>query len=116
LLRRGGACAGRAARNALNKAIDAAAAAGGGTVSFLAGTDLTGSVRLRSNVTLQLDHGAAIVASADFADDDPSLNRLIGRGSGRVIEKPIRAIGGGGWFDANSHSRDRGRTSKSRLS
>ena len=44
-------------RDAINKAIDAAAAAGGGTVSFPAGTYLTGSIRLRSNITLQLDPG-----------------------------------------------------------
>src|ERR1039458_8871816 len=35
-------------REAINKAIEAAAAAGGGTVEFPAGTWLTGSVRLRS--------------------------------------------------------------------
>jgi polygalacturonase len=64
-------------RDAINKAIDAAFAAGGGTVSFPAGTYLTGSIRLRSNITLQLDHGAVIVASADTATYDPSLSSLI---------------------------------------
>ena len=44
-------------RDAINKAIDAAAAAGGGTVYFPAGTYVTGSIRLRSNITLQLDTG-----------------------------------------------------------
>src|ERR1035438_4599055 len=39
-------------RTAINKAIDAAAAAGGGTVDFPAGTWVTGSVHLRSNITL----------------------------------------------------------------
>jgi len=36
-------------REAINKAIDAAAAAGGGTADFPAGTWITGSIRLRSN-------------------------------------------------------------------
>ena len=48
---------------AINKAIDAAAAAGGGTVNFPAGTYLSVSIRLRSNVTLQLNQGATILAA-----------------------------------------------------
>jgi polygalacturonase len=48
---------------AINKAIEAAAAAGGGTVSFPAGTYLSVSIRLRSNITLQLEHGATILAA-----------------------------------------------------
>ena len=47
----------------INKAIEAAAAAGGGTVSFPAGTYLSVSIRLRSNITLQLEHGATILAA-----------------------------------------------------
>lgn len=52
-------------RDAINKAIEAASAAGGGTVHFPAGTYLTGSIRLRSNITLHLERGATIEASAD---------------------------------------------------
>src|SRR5262249_2643446 len=48
---------------AINKAIEAAAAGGGGTVTFPAGTYLSVSIRLRSNITLQLDHGATILAA-----------------------------------------------------
>ena len=59
-------------RDAINKAIDAAEAAGGGTVYFPAGTYLTGSIRLRSNITLQLDPGSVIEASTDPAAYDPS--------------------------------------------
>ncbi len=51
--------------------IEAAAAAGGGTVEFPAGTWLTGSVRLRSNVTLLLEPGSVIEASSDPAAYDP---------------------------------------------
>lgn len=39
---------------AINKAIDVAAAAGGGTVNFPAGTYLSVSIRLRSNITLRM--------------------------------------------------------------
>ena len=48
---------------AINKAIDAAAAAGGGTVNFPAGEYLSYSIHLKSNVTLYLDAGATIVAA-----------------------------------------------------
>src|SRR5262245_42249868 len=48
---------------AINKAIDAAAAAGGGTVNFPAGTYLSVSIHLKSNITLHLDQGATIVAA-----------------------------------------------------
>jgi polygalacturonase len=47
----------------INKAIEAAAAAGGGTVSFPAGTYLSVSIRLRSNITLQFEPGATILAA-----------------------------------------------------
>jgi polygalacturonase len=57
-------------RDAINKAIDAAAAAGGGTVYFPAGTYVTGSIRLRSNLTLQFEAGATLEASADPAAYD----------------------------------------------
>ena len=52
-------------RDAINKAIEAASAAGGGTVHFPAGTYLTGSIRLRSNITLDLERGSVIEASPD---------------------------------------------------
>lgn len=49
--------------DAINKAIEAAAAAGGGTVRFGAGRYLSFSIRLRSHITLYPDHGATIVAA-----------------------------------------------------
>jgi polygalacturonase len=55
---------------AINKAIEAAAAAGGGTVYFPAGTFLSGSIHLKSNVALFLDQGATILASSDPAAYD----------------------------------------------
>jgi polygalacturonase len=48
---------------AINKAIDAAAAAGGGTVRFPAGVYLSFSIRLKSNISLYLDAGATIFAA-----------------------------------------------------
>ena len=53
--------------DAINRAIDAAAAAGGGTVYLGAGTYASYSVRLRSNVALYLDQGATLLA-ADTAN------------------------------------------------
>ncbi len=54
--------------SAINRAIDAAAAAGGGTVYFPAGNYLCYSIHLKSKVELYLDQGATIVA-ADPASD-----------------------------------------------
>ncbi len=48
---------------AVNKTIDAAAAAGGGTVIFPAGSYLCYSVRLKSNIALYLEPGATIIAA-----------------------------------------------------
>jgi polygalacturonase len=48
---------------AVNRAIEAAAAMGGGTVHFPAGTYLCFSIRLKSNVSLHLDNGATILAA-----------------------------------------------------
>ena len=48
---------------AINAAIDAAATAGGGTVYFPAGTYSSYSIRLKSNISLYLDHGAVLKAA-----------------------------------------------------
>ena len=48
---------------AVNRAIEAAAAAGGGTVRFPAGTYACYSIHLKSNVVLYLDMGATILAA-----------------------------------------------------
>src|SRR5438552_19200114 len=49
---------------AINKTIEAAAAAGGGTVRFPAGAYLCFSIHLKSKVDLYLDQGATIVGAA----------------------------------------------------
>jgi len=53
---------------AIHQAIEAAAAAGGGTVRFPAGTYLCYSIHLKSNLVLYLGPGATIVA----ADSQPT--------------------------------------------
>ena len=53
---------------ALQKALDACAAAGGGTVLVPPGVYLTGSVVLGANTTLRLERGASLVGSPDIAD------------------------------------------------
>ncbi|HWA08267.1 MAG TPA: glycosyl hydrolase family 28 protein [Opitutaceae bacterium] len=78
-------------RDAINQAVEAAAAAGGGTVDFPAGTYLTGTILLRSNVTLQFDKGSHLVASAETKNYDPSLTCLI---AGENVEN-ISIVGEG---------------------
>ena len=53
---------------AINQAIQAATGAGGGTVFIPAGTYLTGTIHLRSNVTLWIDAGATLLGSRNLAD------------------------------------------------
>jgi len=52
---------------AIQNAIDACAAQGGGTVRFGPGNYLSGSIQMKSEITLQLDHGAHLLGSADVA-------------------------------------------------
>src|SRR5437899_1380453 len=62
---------------AINRTIDSAAAAGGGTVYFPAGNYLSVSIHLRSNIALYLDQGAIIIAASTSNDakyDSPEPN------------------------------------------
>jgi polygalacturonase len=62
---------------AINRAIEAAAEGGGGTVRFPAGQYLCYSIRLKSNVALHLEQGAVIIAADPLPEgqaggyDDP---------------------------------------------
>jgi len=58
--------------NAINKAINAAANAGGGKVYFPSGTYLTGSIRIKSNITLYLEQAAVLEAIGDPNAYDPA--------------------------------------------
>src|SRR5207302_1864568 len=63
---------------AINRAIDSAAAAGGGTVYFPAGNYLSVSIHLKSKITLYLDQGATIIAAEPAKDvryDSPEPNQ-----------------------------------------
>jgi len=53
---------------AIQKAIDACAAGGGGTVRFPAGTFLSGALRMKSGVTLWLDEDATLLGSRNRQD------------------------------------------------
>lgn len=59
---------------AIQKAMDLAAAGGGGTVVFPKGTFLSGALELRSGVTIQLDEGATLLGSRDLRDYSPGGN------------------------------------------
>ena len=76
---------------AINKAIEAAAAAGGGTVNFPAGTYLSVSIRLRSNITLQLDQGATILAANPVPGKSHTI--FLSRMSGTCIRTSVTVIG-----------------------
>ena len=62
---------------AINKAIDAVAAAGGGTLVFPAGTYLCFTIHLQSNVELYLSRGATILAA-----DSPKRGETTGYNGG----------------------------------
>lgn len=56
---------------AIQTAIDQCAASGGGTVVVPAGKYRTGSIYLRSNIELRLEHGSTLIASEDLNDYNP---------------------------------------------
>lgn len=58
----------KASTEAIRRAVEAAHAAGGGTVLIPAGRWLSGTVFLKSNVTLHLAAGATLLASREEAD------------------------------------------------
>ncbi len=63
--------------DAINRAIDAASQAGGGTVTLPAGTYLSLSIRLKSNIRLHLDAGAILLAAEGTPErgyDEPEKN------------------------------------------
>jgi polygalacturonase len=62
----------------IQKAIDAAAAAGGGDVVVPAGSFLTGSVFLKSRVNLRVDEGAELLGSEDEAEYPLMWTRVAG--------------------------------------
>jgi Glycosyl hydrolases family 28 len=53
---------------AIQKTIDSCSSAGGGIVYVPAGNFVTGTIRLRSNITLFLENGAKLIGSANLED------------------------------------------------
>jgi polygalacturonase len=91
---------------ALQGAIDACAAQGGGIVRVTAGTYISAPLVLKSNVTLRLEKGATILGSPDHGDYPPmtmfhlpDLQPLISAANASNI-----AIEGEGTIDGNGES------------
>ncbi len=89
--------------HAIQRAIDACAANGGGTVRLASGTFLTGPIVLASHITLEVDAGATLLGSQDKADypqiqelREPALQPLLSATNAERI-----AIRGGGTIDGN---------------
>ncbi len=64
---------GKMATKAIQEAIDAVAAKGGGTVAVPKGTWTTGRIELKSNVNLHLDEGCNLVFSGKIKDYQPAV-------------------------------------------
>jgi hypothetical protein len=108
---------------AINKAIDACAAAGGGQVLFPPGKYLTGTIHLKSGITLLIPPAAQIVGTSDteqyqnFAPpvQTPLANRLrwhraliLGVGVENVVITGGGVIDGNKVFDPRGEERMRG--------
>jgi hypothetical protein len=73
---------------AIQRAIEACAAQGGGNVRFPKGTYLSGSIRLENNITLLLEQGADLLGSSDVR-----LYTSVGRSSENRSTSLIWAMG-----------------------
>ncbi len=91
---------------ALQSAIDACEAKGGGTVRLTAGTYLSAPIVLKSNITLDLDKGATLLGSADHADY-PAITEFRAPGYQSLVSATNAenvAIVGEGTIDGNGES------------
>jgi polygalacturonase len=92
---------------AIQKAIDACAAAkGGGTVTLSGGTFVSGPVVLKSNVTLDIAKGATLFGSPDHADY-PAKSEFRAPGTQSLVSATNVeniAITGAGTIDGNGES------------
>lgn len=91
---------------AIQAAIDHCAARGGGTVELSGGFFLSAPIRLKSNITLRIEAGAALLGSADHADyppkiefREPGLTPLVSATRAHNV-----AITGGGLIDGQGRS------------
>jgi len=87
---------------AINAAMDAASKAGGGTVVLPAGTYLSGTVRLRSNITLWLEPGATLRGTKDLMQYQTAVEGQVWYDA-LVLAKGVSnvAIAGRGVIDGN---------------
>lgn len=87
----------------IQKVIDLCAESGGGVVRFPAGLYITGTLTLRSDVTIEIDPGAVIRGSADLGDY-PSFGLWSeNRDTALFFARGARNVGlrGGGTIDGN---------------
>ena len=94
---------------ALQAAIDACATDGGGAVVLRSGVFLSGTIRLRSHVTLHIDAGATLRGSQDDADypllDPPVVNTQLADTRHALVYAESATgvrIEGGGTIDGNA--------------
>ncbi len=88
---------------AIQNAIDSQAEKGGGTVIIPTGLFISGTIYLRSNITLHLDNGATLKGSANLDDYDIYRN---GNQLGLIFSEDIESvvISGAGTIDGNGRS------------
>jgi polygalacturonase len=91
---------------AIQAAIDACAAKGGGTVAFKPGSYVMGAIFLKTGVRLQVDKGVDILGSQDFADYPEIDTRIAGiemkwpAALINIIGQKNVAVSGGGTVNA----------------
>jgi polygalacturonase len=87
---------------AIQKAIDAASAAGGGIVYFPTGRFLSGTITLKNDITVRLSAGAVLLASTRMEDYQPK-HLIYAQKVGNVAIEGPGAIDGQGdaFFDKN---------------
>lgn len=105
-------------KQAINKTIEACSAAGGGTVLFPAGVYRTGSVHLKSDLTLSLSAGATILGSENLKDYDDLIGTgktpnwhaalIVGQGLHNVAITGRGVVDGNNVFDPEGEEKVRG--------
>ena len=91
---------------AINRAVEAAHAAGGGTVRFSAGNYLSFSIRLWSRITLQLEAGATLIAATPapgFGAYDAAVGKQLDefkKGLREKVEESAAQLEEKGWKGA----------------
>lgn len=83
--------------NAIQAAIDDCTSQGGGRVLLTAGVYYSGSIYLRSNITLDLQSGATLLGSTD-KNDYPSEVLLLAEGVNNIVIEGDGGIDGNGLF------------------